>query len=374
MSQRLDQLPPGQVGAYLKSRGWRLLDRSESAAKWTLPETARGRSVVVLTNALDPEYEDFLRIVLARLRDVERRNPELIVADIMNAGRDALTISVTAPVIASGEIPLAYGEELFGGVRDLIAAGGRSVAVTRANFLGPTPADVMDVLERLTFGETRAGSYILTVKTPVDQQLAFEAAPSALAFERRALARTLEAVSAARVAGAHIDDEDVIDESIERGMSAQLCRALARMDPATTGVTVKLKAQWAPGLPIPGDAPSDVELHTDDLAHVRAIGDALAKLTPETDFYLSGWIKTVSYDALFESHGVVVVEGRVKGRRRDIRLELEGPALDEAQRLLGRGHISARGTLEKAGRAWVLADPVGLSFDEGTPTDYDMSE
>jgi hypothetical protein len=65
------------------------------------------------------------------------------------------------------------------------------------------------------------------------------------------------------------------------------------------------------------------------------------------------------------------IEGRVKGRRRDVRLELEGHDLDEAHRLHGRGHITARGTLEKAGRAWVLTDPYAMFFDEGKPPTYD---
>lgn len=370
----LDELAPAQVGAYLVSRGWELHERGDSTAQWFLPTVARGRSVVVVTDPDDPEYVDFLTILLARLRDIEQRDPDLIVSDIVNAGRDSLTISVAATTIATGEISLSYGQELFGGVRDLIAAGGRSVAVTRANFLGPTPPDVMEVLDRLTFGATRGGSYVLTVRTPVDQQLTFEPSAASLAFERRALARTLEAVSAARDAGARIGDEDVLDVSIEHGLSAQLCKALGRMDPETPGpVTVKLDAWWAPGLPTPGDVPR-VELHSGDLAHVRAIGEALARLKPEPHFFLSGWIKTVTYDALFDSRGVVVVEGRVKGRRRDVRLELEGPALDEAHRLHGRGHITARGTLEKAGRAWVLTNPSDLSFEEGTPPSYGGGE
>lgn len=317
----------------------------------------------------DPDYEDYLAVLFARLRDIERRDSESILSDIRVAGRDTLVLCVAAPAISAGEVPVAYGSELFGGVRDLLVASGRSLGDTRANFGGPTPESVMRLLDRLTFGETKAGSYILTVRTPVDQQLAFDdsIAPGAN-VERQAIARTIEAVSAARDAGAHLDDEDALDVSIEHGLSAQLCRALTRIDPETTGVTVELSTRWADGLPDPAPhLPHSVALQSSDFAHLRYLGDTLSQLMPERDFPLDGWIKEIKYDALWAARGVVTVEARVRGRRRDVRVELEGSDLDEAHRLVGQGYLHAIGTLEKAGRAWVISSPHSLRFGEGTP-------
>ena len=363
-----EELTPAQIAAYLRAHGWELADQTPERVKWTLAAEGRGRSVVQVRDPDSADYEDFVIVLLARLGDIERRDAEAIISDILVAGRDTLVLRVAAPAVAAGEVPVAYGTELFGGVRDLLVASGRSLADTRANFAGPTPENVMEVLDRMTFGETRRGSYVVTVRTPVEQQLALEDAPSTLALERRTLARTMEAVGAAQTAGERLDDEDTLDESIERGLSAQLCKALTRIDPATTGVTVELTAEWAAGLPAPAvNVPTSVALHSADFAHVRFLGETLSKLMPEPDFLLDGWIKEIRYDALWESRGTVTVEGRLKGRRRDIRLELEGHDFDEAHRLAGHGHVSARGTLEKAGRAWVLTNPTSLRFSEGTP-------
>jgi len=359
---------PAQIAAYLRARGWTAVDRRASSVKWMLSAAERDRSVVVVSDQDDPDYEDFLLVLLARLCDIERRDTVSILNDILLAGRDTLVLRVAAPAVTAGEVPISYGTELFGGVRDLLVASGRSLGDTRANFAGPTPESVMELLDRMTFGETKRGSYVITVRTPVDQQLALSDAPAMLALERRTIARTMEAVAAAQAAGDHLDDEETLDESIEHGLSAQLCNALTRIDPATTGVTVELAAEWAEGLPSPAaHVPRTVALHSADFAHLRYLGEALGKLLPEDDFHLDGWIKEIKYDALWESRGTVTVEGRLRGRRRDIRLELEGPAFSEAHRLAGHGHVIAVGTLEKAGRAWVLTNPRNLRFSEGVP-------
>jgi hypothetical protein len=363
-----EDVSPAQIAAYLGAHGWEPVERRAESVRWTLAEAAgRARSVVLVRDPDDPDYEDFTTVLLARLRDVERRDTDAILHDILVAGRDTLMLRVAAPAVASGEVAVAYGTELFGGVRDLLVASGRSLAKTRANFAGPTPDVVMDLLKRMTFGETKRGSYTLTVRTPVDQQLVFSDEPATLALERQTIARTMEAVAAAQTAGAQLEDEDVVDESIEHGLSAQLCKALSRIDPATTGVRVDLSAEWAAGLPVPAmDVPKSVALHSADFAHLRYLGETLGKIMPVEEFPLNGWIKKIEYNALWESRGTVTVEGRVKGRRRDIRLELEGRDFEEAHRLTGHGHVLACGTLEKAGRAWVLTNPVSLSFSEGT--------
>jgi hypothetical protein len=362
----IEPAPPAQVAAYLRARGWALAGESEESVRWTLDSA---RSVVLVRDDEDPDYADFFGVLLARLQDVERRDARRIMRDMLEAGRDTLELRVSAPAIAAGEVPVAYGTELFGGVRDLLVASGRSIGVTRANFAGPTPEEVIDLLDRLTFGQTRAGSYVLTVRTPVAQQLALDESQPPPNLERRALARTMEAVAAAQSAGSRLDDEEVLDDSIERGLSAQLCRALGRIDPATTGVTVDLVARWAEGLPAPATVPRHLSLQSSDFAHLRYLGETLGKLVPIDDFSLDGWIKEIRYDALWESRGTVTVEGRFRGRRRDIRIELEGPDFDEAHRLAGHGHVLAVGTLEKAGRAWVLSNPRDLRFSEGTPPD-----
>jgi hypothetical protein len=361
-----DDLDPAQIAAYLRTHGWRVADRRRTTSRWTLPD--EGRSIVLVDNREDPDYEDYLSVLFARLRDIERRDSEAILGDIRVAGRDTLVLRVAAPAISAGEIPISYGTELFGGVRDLLVASGRSLDDTRANFRGPTPESVMNLLDRLTFGETQAGSYILTVRTPVDQQLAFDAIASGANIERRTIARTIEAVSAARDAGTRLNDEDALDMSIEHGLSAQLCKALTRIDPETTGVAVEFSTQWADGLPDPApNLPRTIALESADFAHVRYLGETLSRIIPDNDFSLDGWIKEIKFDALWAARGIVTVEARVRGRRRDVRVELEGSDFEESRRLAGRGYLRAVGTLEKAGRTWVLTSPKHVQFAEGAP-------
>src|SRR5947209_12836796 len=149
--RELQAISPGQVAAYLSAAGWRATARTPTTVKWRLDLKDRDRSLILVTDREDPDYEDYLMVLVARLRDVEQRDGQSIYRDMLDAGRDTLVIRVSAPNITEGEVPVSYGTELYGGVRDLIAAGGRSVRTTRASFAGPTPPEVMDVLDRLTF-------------------------------------------------------------------------------------------------------------------------------------------------------------------------------------------------------------------------------
>lgn len=362
--ETLLELEPAQIAAYLRSTGWTPAETRKSSIQWQLSEPERGRSVVLVTDRRDPDYEDYTTILFARLRDVEGRGDDAIYFDVLNAGRDTMTIAVAAPTIGQGEVPVSYGAELFRATRDLMAAGGRSVIGTRAKFGGPPPENVRDALDRLTFGQTRAGSYIITVKTPVDQQLVMDDPGAAIGFERRTIARTVEAVAAAQTAAQHLGDENAIDDAIERGVSQQLCAALEAIDPRVSGATVRLSSQWGKGLPTPPSTPESIELEMADFSRLRSLGEMLGALTPEPDYHLEGWIKEISFASQWDPYATVTVEGRVKGRKRDVRITLSGPALEDARQLAGKGHVKARGTLEKAGRAWVMTKPDEVSITE----------
>jgi hypothetical protein len=334
-----------------------------------LPEAERGRSIILVTDRQDPDYEDYAAILFARLRDVEGRDEDSIYTDVLSAGRDVMTIAVAAPTIGRGEVPVAYGAELFKGTRDLMMASGRSVVGTRAKFGGPPPESVRDTLERLTFGEIREGSYVITVKTPVHQQLVLEDSDAAIGFERRTLARTVQAVAAAQTVAQKIGDEIAVDDAIERGVSHQLCVALCEIDPKVSSATVRLTSQWAEGLPVPPETPESVVLSTADFSRLRSLGDVLGALEPEPAYELEGWIKEIRFASLWDPIATVTAEGRVKGRKRMVQISVSGDALEDARKLAGKGHIRARGTLEKAGRTWVMTNPemVAITEDSAPP-------
>jgi hypothetical protein len=344
-----------RLAAYLSATGWIRKRDSTNGALWAF---GGRRSLIAPRADLDPEdYQELAERALARLAEVENRKPAEVMRDLALTDRDTLLIRIDSPGIADGEMPLRYGSVAFDGARELFTAAALAEHAPRARFGSFRPPSVLDVVDTATFGQTYAGSYVISIRTRGVLQLSWlPDGPAAL--ERRAVARVLLAASAA----AEAPPTEEVAPSIERGVSYEMCSALAKLDPGGTNVTVELSAIWAEGLARPTKAPlPPVSLKDAQLSHIRQVRDYLAAFEPvETE--IVGGLTDVHVD-LGGITGRIKLEAYFEGRVRPVYVELEGDALERVRRLVGRASLRMAGRLEKESRSWVLAEPRLLSVD-----------
>jgi hypothetical protein len=365
MTPTLDvaDIDPADAEQYLRARGWELVHGGDWASRWRLASLAGRRTLVVPISREPDDFLDVFRTFVLRLAEVEARDPSEVVIDLRNVVRDILRLRIVTPRAARGEVPLAYGAILFAAARDLVSSAARTAATgSRAVYPGRPPVRVTQLLNDVSLGQTAKGSYVVTLLSPAERQMSLEfgeaGGPAHEAFERTTVRRLLAATAVARDAANRegVLDEDALDEEIELGLSANLCEALARMSDDEVPATVHLQVTWAAVQGIP-DAPDEVTLSPGELARLRTIGAALRRLSPRDDFVLRGWVESLKFDGLGEKSGQVTLKADIEGRQRSVRVELEDEAFLLAKRLAGEGFLTARGTLEKAGRYWVLTDP-----------------
>lgn len=339
-----------RLAAYLASTGWEAVRSGENGVVWSRNGE---RSLLVPSPGLDEDdYEDIAQRAVLRLRDIEGRPPEAITRDIALAGRDTLLIRIAAATIAEGEVPIRFGPDAFQGAWELCTAAALAENDPRARFGSYRPEIVTDAINTLTFGQTLAGSYVISIRGPEAQQLSLADDPVPT-FERRILARALAATSAAATVAL---SEPELDSGIEDGVSFEICSALTKLDPGGSNVAVDISALWAPGVPQPAVVKTAVHLRDADLSHIREVGEHLAHYEP-VQTTVHGILTDVHVDTLGSDSGRVKLLASVEGRARPLHVDLQGADFERVRPLAGRASLTLEGRLEKSGRSWVLADP-----------------
>jgi hypothetical protein len=344
---------------YLEVRGWHLEKAGTLGDRWALDVGGIRRNIAVPRGSADPEDRlSMLLTVVRTLGEVEQRDPELIVRDLESAANDIVEFRVRGDDFSEGEIPLFSAPEMTGGVLESLQAAARA-EVSRRPFYrqGQIPAQVRSFLDEAKLG-TAKGSVILRVRPPAPEwepQESFEGLPRPDTYERRVVRRLIEGVKAAKAA-AHSDptglDIDALDESVDQGLSANLCHGLSRVggggtDPQTT---VQLRVRWS--LLEPSDEPAtSVEIYSSELQRFDAVAQILRGVEPRPNYTVVGPVTQLKKNP-GDSDGRITLDAEVDQKVRSVNIEVGAEDYELAAKAhLADTEISATGLLEHAGRS-----------------------
>jgi hypothetical protein len=294
-----------ELRGYLASKGWRREGDWRGAGVWELESSGR------LLIPDHREYQDdgeLLSEAVRKLAGYERRPEQELLLDISDPMVDSLYFR-TFPQTPSGTTPLPSGLKAVQGIHDLMATAARTFEEGPQMLFERRRSRRVDrFLHTITLGSARPGSYVLTARVPVrvPQQ---ESPQSELWLtsgtpQRRGALPGRDVVSefhqatltayaaAARVAGGN-DRLDVFDEGVERGISANLCRALADLGGHAKDRPFEIGFSWARGLP--GQEPSEPIAFTGSMASVlsRAAED-LERMAKSGRAQITGHVETLN--------------------------------------------------------------------------------
>ena len=166
------------------------------------------------------------------------------------------------------------------------------------------------------------------------------------------------------------EDADDLEDAVAQGVSTNLLNAMIRLDTQSPALRVEFRGLWSRPDP---DAPQSVTVASRHFARFPELRDVIAQHDPCDDYVLMGWIRGLSTDELASDErplsGVVIVEARVDGTTRDVRLELRGDELRAARAVAGEAFLTALGRLERIGRQWHLTNPRGVAVRATPPPD-----
>ncbi len=326
-------LRPLEVATYLRSRGWAHQQAaSTKASVWTI---ATGKDEFEAVVPLDQAISDYaLRMVevLHTVSVVEGRSQAQIYADLLTTFADVVRIRIDDPELQDGTLPIEAYAQVAQKARDLLLAAACSATEHRAVWHTRKPWQAVEQVRKIRIGQTERGSYVVTVISRVSPALhvpsqveLFEAEEP---FERRViqtLASSLKSLDRAAENAALSGEFASFEESVEKGVSANLCDAVAGLWGDENGQrNLEFAFSWSPARPVEIATPSLVKFAADRIPLIREAARVMRDRAPVADFELDGAVVKLDRP-MGQPIGKVTIVGQVDGKPKRIVLELGDP-------------------------------------------------
>ncbi len=299
------------------------------------------------------------------LAAAEQRPADDIVVDI-NAPLDDVQSFRTFPDgMPPGCTPLEAGIRALHGVQRMIGIAARTaIEGPLADVAGRTPLAAGDLLQRVRLGPGRPGSYVFTVRVPVDTpsppaDTALQA-PSAEPLGRQVARQLHEAITAANAAAAQaaLDDLTAFDDTVTAGVSANFCLALSVLAGRQHEQAFDISFRWSPGLR--AGLPADTVHFSDGAGQIiRSAAQRLRQIRVSGPAEVAGFVESLHDQPETADRWRVKVRGDLTMRGgtafgRTIWVRLDGQAsydraiaAHQAQHLVRvRGDLSVHGRVE----------------------------
>jgi hypothetical protein len=370
-SATLRSLGPGEVTAYLRATGWKLHHSEPERFARYLKPGPESESFEV-DAPLRSELGDYaLRVgeLLRTLAVVEGRSQLDILRDIRRSTVDTIRLAVQGTSVGDGRIALEGGARLFAHARDLMLAAACATLEKRPVFATRRPSRAMEYLRHVRLGPTEAGSYVVTVESPVAPQLQPALSPEEEEppFERQVTLTLAHAVDETRRAVASalaVGDAQPFFDAVPRGVHANLCEALAGLLSGGDADSLSLQFGWSPGRAVPAHVPRQVDFTADAVPVLQEASRIFRERAPRADFELVGIPSELASDDP-QKGGSATLTGVVDGVLRKVRVELEGADYAVALRAHGqRVPVACEGELVREGRTFFLRNPRQLRVRE----------
>jgi hypothetical protein len=369
-TEALQSLRPLELVQYLRANGWQQERQIPDKASYWLGKGSTGEELEILL-PMRTDYADYaarMAEVLHTLEVAEERPQLEILQDLSTINADVVRIRTHMDESEASGIQLDEGVQLHQRARDLWIAAACSARHPKPAFANRKPDVVMDSVRKVRFGVSEAGSYVLTIISPVPPALHVnERTLPAISepFERKTaltLANAMGAIRAAARRSAETGNVEPFWNAVQQGVSANLCEALVGLNESGGNSGVETSFTWAMSRQAPESTPRRIMLSADVISYCGEAAKILRATSAIDDVEVQGEVTGLerTYEA---SDGTITVSGVVDGKPRRILLWLSHSDYELANRANAEKRtIYCVGKLEKEGASWVLRNPRDFSI------------
>jgi hypothetical protein len=380
--EELRAITPAAIIAFLLAEGW---ETQASAFKrgtvWINRERPEAGFLVL---PMTSEVDDYPLRVETALRTLARTHGGTEATwreRLLGQAADTLNFDVSEPSDVAGTIAIARGISLFNGIRDALAAAVKA-SIEKAPYFGARHwPEAREFLETARFGQTRPGSYVVSVLAPAlaedslrpDELLVGPGDIKALR-QRRVTSTLMRALGAARqfldTHGERIEPGD-LQEFVDFGVSSDLLSAVAKITPSTEGGETVVTAQWSPLQSRDADVPDEVKFTWQERDWLDEADAQLREAEVIPEVAVAGYVESLKREA-DEAPGLVTVvaTGGPVRRGAKVRMTLERDTYDLAIRAhQSKASIMVTGDMTKLRRrSWLRnVSEMIVVPDEGLP-------
>ena len=354
-SQLHTGITPADVRWYALGRGWKSQpSRNDAIAIFFKPET--DFQIQVPQRGSDCDMALMMGEVLRKLAELEGRQLDEVSQDLRNPFADSLRLRVKSRLADSGTLPLLEGLKLFEGGRKLLTAAACSTVIPQPFYPRKSLKPVEEFIKKCHVGQTTIGSYVASILCPPlapSSPTLFDDVDEDVPFER-SVTQTLMASLAVLSESVQTGDASLIENGIEKGVSADLCDALSSITPPEEDSVLQLELAWSPVRPQRSQLiPSFARFAAPDLGFIQSAGKKLREKTIRHDTVEGRIVSLREQPMLMKELGrTVEIRTRIDDRPSIVRF-----GLDEDQYRMAcdayrdQKHVRITGTLRRDERS-----------------------
>ena len=246
---------PADFAAYLRSRQWQFGGIQANWALYTLDPENTAVEVPQLSQSRD--YSRVAAALLEELSRIEHRAAAQILREVLASTTDVVRLALRGSTMNDGRIPVEAGLAAYDGARNLLLAAACSALDRRSAHARRKPDAAMKLLQRVRFGQTEVGSFVLTMESsvpPLLQGKLIELPDEEPPLERKTsllLATALRATELALQEAAATGSIEPFRSRTPAGLSANLCDALVELIRDTQADQLTVSVSYAHHRPVP---------------------------------------------------------------------------------------------------------------------------
>lgn len=284
-NEQMAALRLDDVQLYLSSRGWKTEASASSSKAVAYVFPSESDAEIFLPR--DRDLADFVQRVadvVQMLAAVEERSPWAILNDLLIPPADVIRLQVTAPDSTLGLLPLDEGIHLIEGGRAMLLAAACSAHQPQSYYPRQAFKEATNFLRSCRLGQTERGSFVATIMAPVppqierqksflgeDEEFAFDTQP----FARKATLRLMSALNHITNAIQNASHDTILD-GVNLGVSANLCDAVAGMQPGGDQAHLQVRMSWSRNRPnVPTSVSANVSFSQTAFSIVKEVGRQL---------------------------------------------------------------------------------------------------
>lgn len=313
----------------------------------------------------------FIRIkeLILSLSEIEEREVDEVLSDILNPNVDRLKIRVLSDIAKSGSLPFSYAAKLVKGLRDFLVAAA-CVEENPQPFYRRATKVGMDYANDCRFGQTQFGSFIVTIESmvpsptqltlPLDSEI-----PANEHFNRRVVKRIQRGIGQLQSSLSAGDISPIVNE-YKVGLNANMCEALLELKGENVGIDLEYSVDWSINLPKPNNIPNVVKVTSEGFDYLESAAKYLRDEDESVEKEIVGNVTKLSFSDIDNDendYGDRVITIRTDTPDKVINVIV--PLNLNDYKLACDAHkdmkkVSVIGMLERVGNKWRLMSPDGF--------------
>lgn len=356
----LQTIAPADFAAYLSGKGATRIDEyRHKAVVWSY-----GEEEILIP--LAKNFADYpLRVAQAmqQFERVEHRPQASIMDDIKLSGFDVIRVRNVSPDTRDGMLNFSKGVEFVAQTRDMLLAAACSAATHKPSYPGRKPLDAENFMQKVRFGKTEQGSFVLQVLSPVVPDLNTQGTliemPEEEPYERTVvpmLQSGLETLNRAAQSAAGDFQLQHFVNGVQSGLTTNLCDAVAGMYDTLNPEYIEISIAFSGNRP-KGRSLSRISIDAGYIPIIKQASATIKSTEPEPEQLVRGQIFKLDSENP-SAGGEITVKDIVSRRPRSIVIQLNSEEYAKALEAHKRKHIvEFTGTIQKKGNCLWLDEP-----------------